>query len=149
MTPPRQRPAPRKSTLASRHPAEPVPAATDAEPAPPSTPEDAGTAAPQARPAPAVTRRTTTTTGGEGKPAKSGGKTKVGFYTAEANAARLRGAAKFIPNELRAQGITGFSALAEKLVMDGLVELERKYNGGKPFPTLTPGEELPRGRQVQ
>lgn len=76
-------------------------------------------------------------------------KVKLGFYIDAEDAARLRGAAKFIPNELRADGIDGFSALAAKLIMDGLAELERAHNNGEPWPSLAPGEELPRGRRVQ
>ena len=59
------------------------------------------------------------------------------------------GASRFIPDELRAAGIDGFSALAAKLIMDGLAEYERTYNEGKPWPSLLPGEELPRGRRVR
>jgi len=33
--------------------------------------------------------------------------------------------------------------------MDGLAELKRTYNDGEPWPSLSLGEELPRGRRVQ
>jgi len=93
-------------------------------------------ATPSATPKPPATRESTRTT------------TKVGFYIDVDDAARLRGAARFIPDELRAAGINGFSALAAKLIMDGLAEHERTYNNGEPWPSLAPGEELPRGRRV-
>lgn len=130
---PQPRPA-RKSRLTGLSPTNP---GQPPEPAPDTVPE-----ADPARPkqAPETT---------PARPAKTGGKTKVGIYLDADDAARLRGAAKFIPNELRADGINGFSALAAKLVMDGLAELERTYNDGEPWPSLAPGEELPRGRKVQ
>lgn len=83
------------------------------------------------------------------RPAARGTLKKVGFYIDADDAARLRGASRFIPDELRAAGIDGFSALAAKLIMDGLAEYERTYNEGKPWPSLLPGEELPRGRRVR
>ena len=84
------------------------------------------------------------------KPAKKPSrKIKVGFYIDVNDAARLRGAARFIPNELRAEGVDGFSAMAAKLLMDGLAQLERTYNNGEPWPSMPPGEELPRGRTVR
>lgn len=94
---------------------------------------------------PSTVRLTETTT--VARP--SGATTKVGFYIDVDDAARLRGAARFIPDELRAAGINGFSALAAKLIMDGLAEHERTYNHGAPWPSLAPGEELPRGRRVR
>lgn len=114
-------------------PAAPKAAGTQTPPPGPTEQPAAAAAEPQGRP----------------RPAKAGGKTKLGFYIDVDDAARLRGAAKYIPNELRAQGIDGFSALAARLIMDGLAELERTYNDGKPWPSLAPGEELPRGRRVQ
>jgi len=39
--------------------------------------------------------------------------------------------------------------MAAKLLMDGLAQLERTYNNGEPWPSMPPGEELPRGRTVQ
>ena len=84
------------------------------------------------------------------KPAKKpASKVKVGFYIDVNDAARLRGAARFIPNELRSEGVDGFSAMAAKLLMDGLAQLERTYNNGEPWPSMPPGEELPRGRTVR
>lgn len=84
------------------------------------------------------------------KPAKTPArKIKVGFYIDVNDAARLRGAARFIPNELRSEGVDGFSAMAAKLLMDGLAQLERTYNNGEPWPSMPPGEELPRGRTVR
>jgi len=120
--------------------------------APNPTPADPKTAEPQTPPASAQPGPTEQPAAAAAEPqrrAKAGGKTKLGFYIDVDDAARLRGAAKYIPNELRAQGIDGFSALAARLIMDGLAELERTYNDGKPWPSLAPGEELPRGRRVQ
>lgn len=116
----------------------------------PADPKTTQTQTPPAPAQPGPTQRPAPAAAAEPqRPAKAAGKTKLGFYIDVDDAARLRGAAKYIPNELRAQGIDGFSALAARLIMDGLAELERTYNDGKPWPSLAPGEELPRGRRVQ
>ena len=95
--------------------------------APNPAPADPKTAQTQTPPAPAQpghaeqpAAATAEPQQGRPRPAKPGGKTKLGFYIDVDDAARLRGAAKYIPNELRAQGIDGFSALAARIIMDGL-----------------------------
>ncbi|GAA3511230.1 hypothetical protein [Georgenia daeguensis] len=106
-------------------------------------PADPKTAQTQTLPAPAhpgSTEQPAATAAAEPqRPAKAGGKTKLGFYIDVDDAARLRGAAKYIPNELRAQGIDGFSALAARLIMDGLAELERHLQRRQALAQPRPG----------
>lgn len=124
----------RKNRPAPPHPTPVLPSVQEPDVTEPQEPAEALTGSATATPSPART---------------PGATTKVGFYIDVDDAARLRGAARFIPDELRAAGINGFSALAAKLIMDGLAEHERTYNHGEPWPSLAPGEELPRGRRVR
>lgn len=129
------RPERRMSSLTGANPvAPPAPAETQ--------PADAAPAAeveqPATTPAPAAPPRS------KGTAAKQSGKkypNKVSFYQDPDDTDRIRGA---ILHTMVSEGNRTLSQFMQKVSMAEVERLEAKYNGGKPFPSVKPGD-LPQG----
>lgn len=130
-----KRPAPRQSSLAGRHPAEPA-AAPEVTPDRPPRPEAAAPAEqvedkqPRAQPVGSVRGRRT--------------RPKVSFYQHAEDTARVRGA---IVHTMAQEGSRTLSDFINNAVMAEVERLETKYNNGRPFPPLKAGE-MPQGRPM-
>jgi hypothetical protein len=75
---------------------------------------------------------------------KEPAKRKVGFYQAPEDTARVRGA---ILHTGATEGPRTLSQFVDHAVMVEVERLEKKYNGGKPFPPVG-ARELPTGRPM-
>lgn len=69
---------------------------------------------------------------------------KVTFYQPQDDTARMRGAFRHTDRE---EGDRSLSDFIHKAVMAEVERLERKYNGGEPFPAVG-ARELPQGRPM-
>ena len=69
---------------------------------------------------------------------------KVSFYQDREDTDRVRGA---ILHTMTTEGSRSLSQFINKAVMAEVERLERKYNGGKPFPPVG-ARELPQGRPM-
>ena len=69
---------------------------------------------------------------------------KVSFYQAREDTDRVRGA---ILHTMATEGARSLSQFIHQAVMTEVERLERKYNGGKPFPPVG-ARELPQGRPM-
>lgn len=69
---------------------------------------------------------------------------KVSFYQDPADTDRVRGA---ILHTMAAEGPRSLSQFIDRAVMAEVVRLEKKHNGGKPFPPVG-ARELPQGRPM-
>ena len=69
---------------------------------------------------------------------------KVSFYQDPADTDRVRGA---IVHTMATEGPRSLSQFIHQAVMAEVERLERKYNGGKPFPSVG-ARELPQGRPM-
>lgn len=69
---------------------------------------------------------------------------KVSFYQERAQTDRVRGA---ILHTMAAEGPRSLSQFINRAVMAEVERLERKYNGGRPFPSVG-AHELPQGRPM-
>ena len=130
------RPAPRKSSLAGSNPVAPPELSTPSGPPVPAA-DPSGShlreeKSPEAKPA----------AKSEQQPKKWA--PKVSFYQAPEDTARMRGA--FI----HTQGVEGSRSLSQFIhnaVMVEVERLEKKYNGGEPFPRVV-AKEMPQGRPL-
>lgn len=69
---------------------------------------------------------------------------KVSFYQERADTDRIRGA---ILHTMATEGSRSLSQFINQAVMAEVERLERKYNGGQPFPAVG-ARELPQGRPM-
>ncbi len=69
---------------------------------------------------------------------------KVSFYQERAETDRIRGA---ILHTMATEGSRSLSQFINQAVMAEVERLERKYNGGQPFPAVG-ARELPQGRPM-
>ena len=121
------RPPARRSSLAGASPiTTPAPEADEA--APPASTSTSSTSSTSS------TRRTTTP-----KP-----RAKVSFYQEPEDTDRVRGA---ILHTMTTEGSRNLTQFINAAVMREVERLEAKYNGGRPFPPIGPGE-LPQGRPM-
>lgn len=142
------RPQPRKSSLsgsspiapASTTPAAVTPAATTPAPARPATVTPAQPTPAAVTPAAPMPSEPST---GE-KPARGKYPPKVSFYQDRADTDRIRGA---ILNTIPYEGVRTLSQFLSAAAMKEVERLEQQYNGGKPFPPVSPGG-LPQGRPL-
>jgi Centromere-binding protein ParB C-terminal len=67
---------------------------------------------------------------------------KVSFYQAPEDTARMRGA---ILHTQSTEGPRSLSKFIDDAVMEKVVHLEERYNGGEPFPAVE-ARSLPQGR---
>lgn len=125
------RPAPRRSSLSGSSPIAPAPATPSAAPAAPAAPA----------PTPAATPAEPST--GEKRP-RGKYPPKVSFYQDRADTDRIRGA---ILNTIPYEGVRTLSQFLSAAAMKEVERLEQQYNGGKPFPPVSPGG-LPQGRPL-
>ena len=72
------------------------------------------------------------------------GRAKVSFYQERADTDRIRGA---ILHTMATEGSRSLSQFINQAVMAEVERLERKYNGGQPFPAVG-ARELPQGRPM-
>ncbi|MBO3662710.1 ParB family protein [Microbacterium stercoris] len=136
------RPAPRRSSLAGSSPVTP-PQAKQASTQP--VDDEPVDAAPVVEPVAAPTSRprsssTSTTKAGT----KKAYPPKVSFYQDREDTDRVRGA---ILHTMATEGYRGLSQFIHLAVMEKVEQLEKKYNGGKPFPAVS-ARELPQGRPM-
>ncbi|MGW9114504.1 ParB family protein [Microbacterium sp. NPDC055683] len=115
--------------------APPAPAVAP-EPASVDTPAEPAPAEPPARPRSSSTSTT--------KPAASKYPPKVSFYQDRADTDRVRGA---ILHTMATERYRNLSQFINEAVMEKVERLEKKYNGGNPFPPVT-ARELPQGRPM-
>jgi hypothetical protein len=115
-----KRPERMKSTLAG---SSPVTATPEQQHAPQAAPQPAPEAAAPAPPAAAP------------KAQKKPAKTKVAYYQAEEDAARVRGGFQQVGHQ---EGYNTFSDFHAAVLMQEIERLEAKYNGGKPFEGAAP-----------
>lgn len=131
------RPERRMSSLTGANPVAP-PAPAENAPAPAVEVEPAAAPAAPAEPATAApsTRKSA--------PTKQAGKkypNKVSFYQDPEDTDRIRGA---ILHTMVSEGNRTLSQFMQKVSMAEVERLEALYNGGKPFPSVRPGD-LPQG----
>lgn len=126
-TPNNRRPAPRRSSLAGSSPVAP-PAAEPAEDEQPEAPP----------------RRPSSRTRRDQDESKQKYPPKVTFYQHREDTARVRGA---ILHTMATEGSRSLSQFVNDAVMAKVEELEKQYNGGKPFPPVG-ANEMPQGRPM-
>lgn len=119
------RPPARRSSLAGASPITTTPAPEVDEAAAPASMSTSSTSS---------TRRTTTP--------KT--RAKVSFYQEPEDTDRVRGA---ILHTMTTEGSRNLTQFINAAVMREVERLEAKYNGGRPFPPIGPGE-LPQGRPM-
>lgn len=93
---------------------------------------------------PAHAATTATGPGRPEAPAPRKYRPKVSFYQDPADTARVRGA---ILHTMTTEGARTLSQFIDHAVMAEVERLERKYNGGQPFPPV-PAHQLPQGRPM-
>lgn len=127
------RPTPKKTSLNTQHPGEPPQEHQAAEQAKPAAP-----AAQQAAEQPAQNAGETA-----GQPAKKW-RHKMSIYQDPSDTARIRGA---IIHTIAHEGNRTLSQFVNEAVMKEVRRLEEKYNGGEPFPEVSP-KGIPQGRPM-
>ena len=130
------RPTPRRSSLAGANPVAPPPAepATDTSASPQ---QDAQDASAQASGEPVRARNPAKARTTKYPP-------KVSFYQDPEDTDRVRGA---ILHTMPYEGARSLSQFIHRAVMAEVERLEKKYNGGRPFPPVG-ARELPQGRPM-
>ncbi|HRL80912.1 MAG TPA: hypothetical protein PLK46_11350 [Propioniciclava sp.] len=134
------RPERRMSSLTGANPVAP-PAPAETQPAPAAQPVEVAVPAEQPATPPADLAIGKP---GQGKTTKQPGKkypNKVSFYQDPEDTDRIRGA---ILHTMVSEGNRTLSQFMQKVSMAEVERLEALYNGGKPFPSVKPGD-LPQG----
>lgn len=134
------RPQPRRSSLSGTSPIAPAAATPAAEQAAPAS---APAVAVPPEPAPTPVAAPAESSTGEKKP-RGKYPPKVSFYQERADTDRIRGA---ILHTIPYEGVRTLSQFLSAAAMKEVERLEQQYNGGKPFPPVSPGG-LPQGRPL-